>query len=227
MKKMILTFGVCSCVLFGCDKNSEMATKNIADDFEVNKNGWKAGFADYSTAMSVPLFGFDTGIAALPAPLDASSQAFRIGAKNLSDDLFMFLKKEVTGLTPNATYTVDFQLDIASSAPSNYVGIGGPPGEAVYVKVGATPVEPMVVLQNDFYSMNIDKGNQSNGGADMTVIGNVANGLDTTMYKMIQRQGTVSATADALGNLWLIVGTDSGFEGLTVLYYDEIKVDIH
>ena len=30
--------------------------------------------------------------------------------------------------------------------------------------------------------------------------------------------------ADDDGTLWLILGTDSGFEGLTTLYYDEITV---
>ncbi len=31
-------------------------------------------------------------------------------------------------------------------------------------------------------------------------------------------------TADENGVLWFIVGTDSGFEGLTTLYYDTITV---
>ena len=30
--------------------------------------------------------------------------------------------------------------------------------------------------------------------------------------------------ADESGALWFIVGTDSGFEGLTTLYYDTITV---
>ena len=32
------------------------------------------------------------------------------------------------------------------------------------------------------------------------------------------------AVSDADGSLWLIVGTDSGFEGPTMLYYAEISV---
>lgn len=226
MKKMLAVVAITALVLVSCDKDNNLLEANLIDDFEADKNGWQAGFADYSTASNIESLEFDTAHSALPAPLDPSSRGFKIGGKNVSDDLFMFLKKKVTGLTPNARYTVSYQLDIASSAPSNYVGVGGAPGESVYLKAGATPVEPMVVLQAGFYSMNIDKGNQSVGGADMKVIGNVANGLNTPTYKIIQRSGTVTATADASGNLWLIVGTDSGFEGVTLLYYDQITVEI-
>lgn len=72
--------------------------------------------------------------------------------------------------------------------------------------------------------MNIDKGGNSDGGADMTVVGNVANGLDSIEYKIINLQGEFTATAGSSGNLWLIVGTGSGFEGRTVLCYDKISV---
>ena len=33
----------------------------------------------------------------------------------------------------------------------------------------------------------------------------------------------VSVEADDQGRVWLIMGTDSGFEGLTTLYYDRIS----
>ena len=35
--------------------------------------------------------------------------------------------------------------------------------------------------------------------------------------------GPVVVEADETGRAWLIVGTDSGFEGLTRLYYDRIS----
>jgi hypothetical protein len=33
-------------------------------------------------------------------------------------------------------------------------------------------------------------------------------------------------TADETGAIWFIVGTDSGFEGLTTLYYDAISITL-
>jgi hypothetical protein len=36
----------------------------------------------------------------------------------------------------------------------------------------------------------------------------------------------IHATADPDGRLWLMVGTDSGYEGLTRLYYTGIRVTL-
>lgn len=212
-------------LFLSCEKESnDVKNISVSDDFESGNDGWIAGFADYSTVMDSASLNFVSGVSNLPAPLDSTRKGFKIGASNVSDDLFMYLKKQVTGLAPNKSYILNFQLDIASDAPSNFAGIGGPPGEAVVVKVGASTREPSAILVNDFYEMNIDKGGNSDGGTVMTVVGNVANGLDSIEYKMINLQGQFTATTDSSGNIWLIVGTDSGFEGRTVLYYDKIVV---
>jgi hypothetical protein len=71
--------------------------------------------------------------------------------------------------------------------------------------------------------MNIDKMNQSENGTDMHIIGNVSNGSDENSYKLIKRTGTFKGKTDSKGIAWLIVGTDSGYEGLTSLYYSSIK----
>ena len=74
--------------------------------------------------------------------------------------------------------------------------------------------------------MNIDKGNQSNGGESMVVIGHVAHpavaGQEYRLKSLDNSGRPVSVTADGEGRLWLIVGTDSGFEGLSAFYYARI-----
>ena len=37
---------------------------------------------------------------------------------------------------------------------------------------------------------------------------------------------TTRCAMPAMGALWLLVGTDSGFEGLTALYYQRIEVTL-
>ncbi len=76
--------------------------------------------------------------------------------------------------------------------------------------------------------MNIDKGNQAIDGTDMKVIGDFANGTDLNVYK-IKQLGTaipLSVQANQQGEIWLVIGTDSGFEGLTTIYYNSIQVVI-
>jgi hypothetical protein len=123
---------------------------------------------------------------------------------------------------------------LASNAPSDAVGIGGPPGESVYLKAGASTVEPEVYLDSDasYYVMSVDKGSGNSGsGTAASLVGNIANGLSAEegpRYISLERQHeheyTVNASPD--GELWLMVGTDSGFEGLTAIYYQSISVTL-
>ena len=60
----------------------------------------------------------------------------------------------------------------------------------------------------------------------MVVLGHVAHPAVTGeeyRLKSLDNSGSpVSVTADGEGRLWLIVGTDSGFEGLSAFYYESI-----
>ncbi|MYH97782.1 MAG: hypothetical protein F4129_14915 [Acidimicrobiia bacterium] len=177
---------------------------------------------DYDPAI----YELDSSYGALPDGLVGFG--IYIQGHNRSDDLFMFLKRQVEGLEPSATYTVSVSIDLASSIPLGMVGIGGSPGESVYVKAGASTVEPVGVTgSNNHWRMNIDKGNQSTGGSAMKVIGNVANpdvvGDEYRIKTLASGAEFLSVETDSEGRAWLIVGTDSGFEGLTTLYYDQIS----
>jgi hypothetical protein len=75
----------------------------------------------------------------------------------------------------------------------------------------------------------LDKGQQSQSGADAIVLGDVSNGREDSEYALVKRTNSdkpFTVKANAQGEIWLFVGTDSGYEGLTVLYYDRIKVTI-
>lgn len=142
----------------------------------------------------------------------------------------MYAKRKVTGLHPGTVYNILFVVEFASNVPDNQVGIGGSPGESVYVKAGATTHEPDRVIDDmNYYRMNTDKGNQSQGGAEMIVIGDFSNDttLDVYVLKTLtnSEQG-FSALANETGELWIYVGTDSGFEGATSIYFNHIRVEL-
>ena len=98
-----------------------------------------------------------------------------ISGNNHSDDLFMFLKRQIVGLKPNTLYTLAFEATLESNIPPGSFGIGGSPGESVYVKIGASSQEPQKIAKAGFYFLNVDKGNQAQGGADAIVTGSLAN----------------------------------------------------
>ncbi|MVM38222.1 hypothetical protein GO730_12635 [Spirosoma sp. HMF3257] len=194
-------------------------------NFQQNQDGWQADIADYSTQQQD--MRFESGWAALPSPLDTTRKSVRVSSMNRSDDLFMFLKKKLTGLQANTDYTLVFDIELASAYGTNSIGIGGSPGGSVFLKAGATATEPAKVLGDDFYTINLDKGNQATGGKDAVLLGNIGAGDDVTAYKLITRSNAnnpLTVRTNAQGELWLVIGTDSGYEGLTTLYYSAIRV---
>ena len=195
-------------------------------DFGSDAEGWTVGFADLPVAHDQSIFELDHGHRTLPDGLEGSG--IYVQGHNRSDDLFIFLKKQVGGLRPNAAYVVSVSLSLATNVPTATFGIGGSPGESVFVKVGASTVEPLTEEdRNRHLRMNIDKGNQANGGEDMVVLGNVAHGEVVNREYRIKTLDNVdlplSVSTDGEGRVWLIVGTDSGFEGLSAFYYSRIS----
>lgn len=206
----------------------------ITHDFNQGAQGWASGFSDWP-GSDPAFYELDSGIRPLPAELGAGN-GFMIQGNNHSDDLFMFLKRQLTtadGIVPNQFYRLRFTIRFGSNAPSDSIGVGGSPGESVHLKAGGGAIEPIVVPVGGQLRMNVDKGDQNVGGRYASVLGNIANGLPPNPggpapYVSVTRTGThdFAVRSDAAGNLWLLVGTDSGFEGLTRLFYQSITISL-
>jgi hypothetical protein len=190
-------------------------------------DGWLPGFSDFSlqTASTNRI----AEVRALPAGVRAG-YGYYLRGRNTSDDLFMFIKKPVSGLQAGTRYRVSFYVEFASAAPSNCVGVGGAPGESVWLKAGASTREPLAALGENGVRLTVDKGNQSSGGENAVVTGNIANGLNceiaggrsVLLTRTAQLAGPVMT--DESGTAWVFLGTDSGFEGTTEIYYAFIAV---
>lgn len=212
---------------------SESKALVLRYDFAHGSRGWLAGFTDYALSNS------DLRMEADVHPIDEEQNgrpAFYVQSMNRSDDLFMYLKKEVTaaeGLEPNRGYRVAFDIELASNAPTGCVGAGGAPGESVYLKAGATANEPVSQADGSGHlTINIDKGQQASGGKDAGIVSDIANGrpCDGGTGEYVPLRKTYAhpqiVRTDDRGVLWLTVGTDSGYEGLTGLYYRAVTARI-
>ena len=217
-------------VLAGCAPGSYEREFEFVYDFDQDAEGWTAGFADLPVGYEKELYELDAGHQELPSGLEGSG--VYVQGHNRSDDLFMFLSRKVDGLKPDTRYEAVFRIDLATNVPGGMMGIGGSPGESVYVKAGATAMEPLVKEDaSGHFRMNIDKGNQATEGRDMINLGHVAHpelgdstGEEYKIKSLTNQERSFEVTTDADGALWLIVGTDSGFEGLTTLYYGQIAI---
>jgi hypothetical protein len=201
-------------------------------DFEDGSDGWASDMSDFSEATRPDDFLSETGSA--PPGFEASDGFVHLAATNTSDDVFMYLRRQVgpdEGLEPSTEYEIGYTVDFASDAPTGCAGIGGPPGESVWLKVGASSDEPVPVNRDGDVRLSVDKGNQSQAGEAAVIAGDVANGIpceealdsEEAPYAMVERTARIETSTDDAGNLWLFVGTDSGFEGRTSIYYDRIE----
>ncbi|MBE0481347.1 MAG: hypothetical protein IBX68_10250 [Dehalococcoidia bacterium] len=213
-------------------------TVELEFDFREGYQGWTAGFAEYKPGMDMQL---GAEMRRLPQELEIDGTGCYLQGMNHSDDLFMFLKLGLgpdEGLASGQAYRVNFTIVFASNAPSGCFGIGGAPGESVFLKAGASPIEPEVYLdhEEDYYRVNVDKGDGNSGGGEAaTTAGHIANGLvceevdlQNPPYVSVERrhEHKFAVTASPEGELWLLLGTDSGFEGLTAIYYQSITVTL-
>ena len=203
----------------------------VSFNFANGREGFTADIADYSPGQELGESGirFATEVRNLPAPL-ADRRGLLIGGTNRSDDLFMFIWREVSGLVPGQRYRVETEVTIATNVPAGCAGVGGSPGEGVSIKAGASPLRPMTAVDaNGIVRVNFDKDRAglNVGGDQVFTIGNFAGGGGTCtagIYALkTLRSETRSPTvaADANGRLWFVIGTDSGFEARTEIYYLE------
>ena len=199
------------------------------DNFVNDTEGWTVGFADLPSNWTDDLYELESWYTQLPEGLDGNG--IYVQGHNRSDDLFMYLTKQITGLKPNTNYEVHLAIDIAANVPAAMMGIGGSPGESVYVKAGASTDEPIVSSDDTGHlRISVDKGNQASHGSEMFSIGNVANfevvGSEYRIKTLENTGRTVTIPSDDEGRLWVTVGTDSGFEGLSTFYYSAVRYQL-
>jgi len=217
--RRLLTLAI---IVYAMNANSQTFNYDFSSGYE----GWMGDFADYYVTDSLD-YELEFIRTTLPTPLSTSKYALKISGRNNSDDLFMFIKRKISGLLPNTTYQLKIDVEFASNAPTNAVGVGGAPGEGVTMKAGASTLEPLKINTNGYYVMNIDKGNQSQPGVDMDTIGHVGVSDTTTQFTLIENSNdshVFTIPTDANGETWVCIGTESGFESTTTLYYNMIAL---
>ena len=232
-------FAAFALVLPGCNRGADAADPlSFEFDFAEDDHGWTGDFTDLPADYDPDLYQLRFDHVVRPAEV-GEGKALMLSGRNASDDLFMYVRKGLTaadGIEPDTTYRISFEVEFATDAPAGAVGIGGPPGEAVWVKVGAAPVEPLPVEEIDmgdelYWLLNVDKGRQNEDGENALRIGDVAKEHDDQfeVYELKTLDNAdepLEISSDGEGNLWIFVGTDSGFEGTTTLYYTNISVEL-
>lgn len=227
-RSMFVTLALLAALaLAGCGGGDDAEPRRIDINFGTAGSGWALGTSDYSVDTAPDEVAL--GLIDLPAPY--RGQALRASGVNRSDDLWLYVKKRYDGLLPGRVYDARVSLTILAQVPQGCVGVGGAPGESVFVKGGVAGIEPASVRVGDEFLMNIDKGNQSTSGSVGVVLGDLTNsGTDCRTVpgeaKTMAGPAPIRVRADGDGAVWVFFGIDSGFESGSAITLMSASVDL-
>lgn len=218
-------------ILLGCSLSPEdqgIRVFTLTSDFSDGLSTWQPDFTGYPASWQDSV-DYELRWDWVDRPAGTGrGKALMLSGKNLDEGLFMFIKTQVYGLSPNTEYALVFGIQLASDASSNIDGTNGSPGKSVYLKAGASTIEPMKVVNDGNCYFNLDKGDQESlSGSDMVVLGDITSPSEG--YALINRNSSTHPApfivrTDANGRFWLVIGTDSNYHGTTTVYYTEISV---
>ena len=206
----------------GLDETGGIDIFSLNFNFAAGSDGWTADFTDYPVNQN-PLADSIYQWQAMPITAQESTNgrgAYMISCNNASGDVFMFLKKKIEGLKANTNYNVVYEIELASNAVA---------GQGIILKGGASELEPRKVIENSYYVLNIDKGTDTTSGENAIAFGDIGASNSETDYNSTVK-GNVNSSVPFLtrtnskGELWIILGTDSLFEGTTTVYFTNINL---
>ena len=233
--KKFLTMGIVSLLtlsmMAGCTSAAAVSDSpsSVKFDFEKDDAGFTPIYADYPYSEGVEEFyefQHDYG----KVPIDGAGNGIFISGNNHSDDLFMGYVKALEGFAPARTYHFTASFKLATDVEGGMIGVGGSPGGSVAVKCGVAQTEPAALPVESggitYVRLNIDAGRQSNSGRDMVVVGNMAKTESSRPgeYEFKEFTAEFDTAANVLGEVYLVIGTDSAFEATTSYYLDDISV---
>lgn len=239
MYRNFLVFMMLAVVLpfTSCKDEETVDPQTVVIEADLSKNadsggavdGWKAVFAEYPEGEE-EFYELESGQKNLPEPLDKTKKAFMLSGNNHSDALQMWLVKQLSGLAASAKYTIETEVELASKYPDGSVGIGGSPGNAVHlVSHFSTGGYTLEKKQGSNIQLILSKTEEISDVVASIDLGDISINSSEYIYQLITRKKSSSpeyVRTDSQGKLWAIVGTWSGFEGISTLYYTRIKITL-
>jgi hypothetical protein len=214
------------------NNNTRDISLPITFDFNDSDQAFVSIFSDYPVGEET-FYELEAAHQDMPVPFEGN-KGWKLSGNNHSDDLFMAIKAPIDNLESSRLYSVNLEVEFLSNAPQNCFGIGGAPGESVYIKLAASDLEPNNLTEDDMYRINIDKGNQSQSGTQGQTVGDINNGIDCGVEsafsyagKTLKNETPIDVMSNENGEIWVLAGTDSGFEGKTTIYISKLTVTIN
>ncbi|HEY5823847.1 MAG TPA: hypothetical protein VIT44_05775 [Cyclobacteriaceae bacterium] len=212
-----------------CKEAAPLANQEYTFDFSNGTQEWKSFFSDYPVGAEI-FYKLEFTHTGLPVPLDVNSKAIKVSGSNGSGSLLSMTYRKFDHLRSNTDYSITFDIELASDIPSNAIGAGSSPN--LCLGAGGVAYEPTSqVDEQDQYQPRFESTLQSGLSNEVfKVLGRIGVSDDdvNVPFTLINRNNLsdpIVLRSNDKGELWLLIGVDSGFEGQTTLYYKNIKVN--
>jgi len=226
--KKILFLGIFLILgLVSCNGSDNQKINYTFNSNNIGTDNWMSFFSDYP-AGEEDFYELTFEYTTLPEPLDTNLMSLKISGNNHSDDLFSAIYRKFDGLQPNKKYVVTFDIDFASHALKNGFGIGGNPD--LSIGAGGISFAPGNVIDySGKYRPNFESKLQSGLSNEVfQVLGSIGvSEFNPPPFILVNRNNLdtpIEIETNSEGEAWLMIATDSGFEGPTILYYKSIKI---
>jgi hypothetical protein len=172
-----------------------------------------------------------------PMPDGLKRKGFLLQGNNHSDDIDMFLIRRFS-VKREKTYQLRITVDLAGNAPIGAIGVGGDP--ELTVQAAATEISPhrfvvdsdnfvrfpdLEIGPNQLTEVNTNGVCLSEGVLGASVCPPPGEKIPFDLKRgRLSRPITIRPKSD---HFWLMIGTSSGFEGLSAIYYTRVKVELN
>jgi len=227
------------CSSSGPEVDPEVQPGVFEFDFDTGRQGWepifvgvpkdKEGGEDLASQVET-----EADHRALPDEVEKEGEALFAHGFTGTPGLGLFFRRRVTGLAPGTRYRVSFEVEIASDVGEGCFGAGGSPS-STRIHTVAVPRKPSREVKEDrltdFYVFDYEATAEAMA-SPTSALGTIANGLPCKEASEIGwpfRLKTLSSEPDfwrvttgEKGEVWLLVGSITTFNGKTSLYYNEV-----
>ncbi|MBR9998822.1 MAG: hypothetical protein KFF73_07615, partial [Cyclobacteriaceae bacterium] len=155
--------------------------------------------------------------------------------KATNSDLFMYIKKQISGFEPNASYSIVFNVEMFAQLREEFSGDLESTNNGSFLKVSVYTDEPDTVVVEDTQNpeikivrTNFDKGDDRVTGPNMALIGKLTyTDVDETPLLLVgtSQADEILGTANDEGEMWMMIGVDTNQPVYQDIFYSFIGIN--
>ena len=224
-------------VLSGCLNNSDepsnpllVSTSVFAEDSE----GWEAQFSEYEPGLEDSLKLSFTHDKFMATESIGEVTAVVQSGYATNSDLYMYIKRQISGFKPNTSYSVVFTLELFAQLNENFSGNMSDDNNGSFLKAAVYTEEPDTLIVDDIKNpgkkiviTNFSKGDGPTIGPNMALIGKLEHtSLNESPLLLIGTSDgdDLLGTTDNDGKMWMMIGVDTNQPIYQSIFYSFIGI---